>query len=51
MKKNLLILIIIFSILAIDLPFMLAYESSLVTLRFTDTEQTNTLNYLQNKEI
>lgn len=50
MKKNLLILIIIFSILAIDLPFMLAYESSLVTLHFTDAEQTNTLNYLQNKE-
>ena len=50
MKKNILILIILFSILAIDLPLMLAYESSLVTLHLADSEQTNTINYLQNKE-
>lgn len=50
MKKNILILIIIFSIFAIDLPFMLAYQSTLVTLNFNNPEQANTLNFLQNKE-
>ena len=50
MKKTTLILIIIFSILAIDLPFMLAYESSLATLQFNNPEQINTIRFLKNRE-
>ncbi len=50
MKKLTLILIIIFSLLAIDLPVMLAYQSSLSTLHFSNPEQTNTLRFLENKE-
>ena len=50
MKRQTLILIIIFSILAIDLPIMLAYQTSLLTLEFQNQEQTNTFNYLTNQE-
>ncbi|MCK4589422.1 MAG: DUF1461 domain-containing protein [Nanoarchaeota archaeon] len=46
MKKLTLILIIIFSILAIDLPVMLAYESSVFSLSVSDSEQINTLDYV-----
>ena len=49
MKRQTLILIIIFSILAIDLPFMMAYQSSVFSFQFENYEQANTLNYLRNK--
>ena len=50
MKRITLILIIIFCVLAVDMPFMLAYETSLLSLEFDDEEQINTLNYLKGKE-
>jgi hypothetical protein len=45
-RKYILILIIIFSVLAIDLPVMLAYQSSLFSLQLNNPEQVNTLNFL-----
>lgn len=50
MKKLTLFLIIVFSLLAIDLPFMMAYQATVSTLQFPYAEQTNTFNYLQDKE-
>lgn len=50
MKRQILILIIIFSIFAIDFPVMIAYQTSLLSLEFQNTEQTNTFNYLTNQE-
>lgn len=46
MKRITLILIIIFSILAVDWPVMLAYESTVFSLSVSGDEQVNTLEYL-----
>lgn len=49
MKKAVLILIVVFSLLAIDLPVMLAYQSTITAIPVSGEEQIKTLDYVFGK--
>lgn len=46
MKRSTFFLVLIFSILAVSLPVMLAYKSAISNISVSSQEQVNTLNYL-----
>lgn len=50
MKKLVFSLVLIFSILAVSLPVMLAYKSALSDIPVSNYEQVNTLNYVFGKD-